>query len=141
MESDELLALVSELFAVISSVSTYPEPYHLPAVQLKPLPELQAMVCRGGACQLRGFYMPRRGVFLNDTLDIRNDVVARSVLLHELVHHVQEVSGRFNSVPHACDRWWSREKEAYEIQNAYLRESGSPTRFQLDSLPGMCTDR
>jgi hypothetical protein len=136
----ELFSLVSDLFAVISSVSTYPEPYHLPDVHLKPLAELQAMVCKG-PCQLRGFYLPRKGVFLNDTLDLQADLIARSVLLHELVHHVQELSGRFDSLPHRCDRWWSREKEAYEIQNAYLRENGSAVRFALDSLPYMCGDR
>jgi hypothetical protein len=140
VETDEIIDLVSELFAVISSLSTYPQPYHLPPVQLKPIAELQAMVCKG-PCQLRGFYLPRKGVFLNDTLDIRNDVLARSVLLHELVHHVQEVSGRFNSLPNQCARWWSREREAYEIQNAYLRASGSPVRFALDSLPAMSCER
>ena len=140
VEHDELINLVSDLFAVISAVSSYPEPYHLPPVQLRPLSELQAMVCKG-PCQLRGFYMPRKGVYLNDTLDIRNDVIARSVLLHELVHHVQELSGRFDIVPNQCDRWWSREREAYEIQNAYLRENGNGVRFALDSLPYMCGDR
>jgi hypothetical protein len=140
VDRTELLSLVSDLFAVISSVSTYPEPYHLPDVHLKPLAELQAMVCKG-PCQLRGFYLPRKGVFLNDTLDLQADLIARSVLLHELVHHVQELSGRFDSLPHQCDRWWSREKEAYEIQNAYLREHGNAVRFALDSLPYMCGDR
>jgi hypothetical protein len=140
VETQDLVALVSDLFAVISSVSTYPQPYHLPPVYRRPLPELQAMVCKG-PCQVRGFYLPPKGVYLNETLDIEHDVVARSVLLHELVHYVQELSGRFNSLPDKCDRWWSREKEAYDIQNAYLRSSGSPRRFALDSLPGMCHDR
>jgi hypothetical protein len=140
VEAEEMISLVSELFAAISSLSNYPQPYHLPPVQLKPIAELQAMVCKGN-CQLRGFYLPRKGVFLNDTLDIRNDVMARSVLLHELVHHVQETSGRFDSLPNACDRWWLREREAYEIQNAYLRANGSSVRFALDSLPGMNCDR
>lgn len=141
MDTGELIALVSDLFAAISGLSAYPEPYHLPPVQLKPLPELQAMVCRGGKCQLRGFYIPRQGVFLNDTLDLRNDLIARSVLLHELVHHVQQLSGKFDILPNACDRWFSREREAYELQNAYLRENGESLRFALDSLPYMCGDR
>jgi hypothetical protein len=140
VDRTELISLVSDLFAVISSVSTYPEPYHLPEVHLKPLAELQTMVCKG-PCQLRGFYLPRKGVYLNDTLDLQADVLARSVLLHELVHHVQELSGRFDMLLNQCDRWWSREREAYEIQNAYLRENGSGVRFALDSLPYMCGDR
>jgi hypothetical protein len=137
VEPDELIGLVSDLFAAISAVSSYPQPYHLPPVQLRPVAELQTMVCRS-ECQVRGFYLPRRGVFLNDNLDIRNDVVARSVLLHELVHHLQEVKGRFNSAPNQCQRWWSREREAYEIQNAYLRENGSAVRFAFDVMPSRC---
>lgn len=141
MDATELVALVSDLFAAISGLSTYAEPYHLPPVQLRPLAELQAMVCKGGKCALRGFYIPRQGVFLNDTLDLRNDLVARSVLLHELVHHAQQLSGRFDILPNACDRWWSREHEAYQIQNAWLRQNGESLRFALDSLPYMCGDR
>jgi hypothetical protein len=140
LETQELINLVSELFAAISSLSTYPEPYHLPPVQLRPVTELQQMVCKG-PCQVRGFYLPRKGVFLNDALDVEHDVIARSVLLHELVHHLQEISGRYSSMTNQCDRWWVREREAYDIQNAYLRANGSAVRFQLDSLPYMCGDR
>ena len=137
MDHDELIGLVSDLLAAISALSCYPQPYHLPPVQLRPVAELQPMVCKG-PCPVRGFYLPRKGVFLNDSLDIRNDVVARSVLLHELVHHVQEVNRRFVSAPNQCERWWAREREAYDIQNAYLRENGSAVRFAFDPVPGVC---
>jgi hypothetical protein len=140
VEGEDLVSLVSDLFAVISSLSTYPQPYHLPPVQMKPAAELQQMVC-SGPCQLRGFYIPRKGVFLSDALDVNHDVVARSVLLHELVHHVQEVSGRFESIENPCDRWWAREREAYEIQNAYLRDNHTNVHFMLDRLPYLCSNR
>jgi hypothetical protein len=140
LERLELINLVAELFAAISAVSAYPEPFHLPQVHLKPLAELQTMVCKG-PCQLRGFYLPKKGVFLNDLLDLRHDVVARSVLVHELVHHLQEVNGKFENVSSACVRWWLREAEAYEVQNAYLRLNGNATRFAHDSLPYRCADR
>ena len=37
---------------------------------------------------------------------------SRSILLHELVHHVQGITGRFDSLPD-CDAWYAREFEAY----------------------------
>jgi len=68
------------------------------------------------------------------------DLLARSVLLHELVHHVQSLSGRFENIVSQCDRWYSKELEAYEVQNEYLRINNNSRRFILEALPNMCKD-
>jgi hypothetical protein len=138
--SEDIATLLVDLFAAIKAIAGYPVPEHMPPVHVLPLEQMQRMICEG-PCQVRAFYMPDKGVFINEKLDFKNDVLARSVLLHELVHHVQHVSGKFEIVPDKCDRWYSKELQAYEIQNAYLRQNKNPTRFATDILPGMCQDR
>jgi hypothetical protein len=139
VDGEDLITLVSDLFAVISSLSTYPQPYHLPPVQLKPVAQLQQMVC-SGPCQLRGFYIPRKGVFLSDALDVNHDVVARSVLLHELVHHVQATSGHYEGQPDSCERATREERQAYDIQNRYLASVNDWRRFPMPPAVGGCDE-
>ena len=78
---------------------------------------------------------------MSDAIGSFDDAFARSVVLHELVHHLQHVTGKFDMVADTCDRWYSKEREAYVIQNAYLQQQGEPRRFLLASLPHMCGDR
>ncbi len=137
MDPNDLYILMNELVAAIHALAGYPVPASLPSVQLAPLAQMQAIVCRG-PCGVRGFYTPERGVFINESLDIKRNVVARSVLLHELVHYVQHVSGKFDGLHGDCYRWFMREREAYDIQNAYLRDNRESTRFHFESVPVMC---
>ena len=137
MDPADLAQLVAQLLAAIHSISGYPLPDAAPAVRLASLSEMQAMVCRG-PCQVRGFYTRENGVVLNETLDVAHDTTAQSILLHELVHYVQQVSGKFEKLPDRCDRWFAREYEAYEIQNAYLRAHGSKLRFDTESVRYLC---
>ena len=138
MERAEILNMVSEMFLTIKLISGYPIPQLLPPVHFIPLEQIQQMVC-AGPCQVKAFYLPDKGVFINNTVDL-TDAFARSILLHELVHHVQHVSGKFDAMGNACDRWFSKELEAYRIQNQYLRENNEARRFLMDSLPRMCAD-
>jgi hypothetical protein len=137
MDTLDLTQLALQLLAAIHSISGYPLPDAAPAVRLASLSEMQAIVCRG-PCQVRGFYTRENGVVLNETLDLAHDTTAQSVLLHELVHYVQQLNGKFEKLPDRCDRWFAREYEAYEIQNAYLRTRGSALRFDTESVRHLC---
>jgi hypothetical protein len=130
--------LIAELLGIIHMLTGYPVPEQAPPVRLAPLAQMQAMVCRG-PCQVRGFYLPESGVFVNEVLDLQQDVVARSVLLHELVHHVQHVTRKYDNLS-SCERWFFREREAYDVQNAYLRQQQAATRFAFETVPAMCSD-
>lgn len=132
-----LTQLIGELFVAIHALSSYAIPDVYPPVYRVTLSEMQERVCRG-PCQVRGFYVPEQGIFINEALDLERDVVARSVLLHELVHYAQDASGRFERLSTPCDRWYAKEHEAYNIQNAYLREQRQQMRFAMGAPPRMC---
>ena len=115
----------------IKMLAGYPVPDAPPAIHRMPRAELEAMVCRS-ACGVKGFYLKDNGVYLDQSLDLEHDVKARSILLHELVHHVQGVTGKFDAMP-GCHAWYAKEFEAYSIQNSYLRREGSAVRFYMDA--------
>ena len=61
---------------------------------------------------------------LSDELNIEHDLYDRSILLHELVHHVQHVNAKFGELHTSCERRAVAEQEAYALQNRYLTTSG-----------------
>jgi hypothetical protein len=77
-------------------------------------------------------------VYIDEAFDLAGSEYARSVLLHELVHHVQRVSGRFQAIPSACDRWYAAEREAYRIQNTYLQDRHDAHRVNVNAWQARC---
>ena len=136
MGDQPLAALLLELFGAIHAIGGYPIPPSVPEVHVVSLQQLQARVC-SYACPVRAFYLKGEGVFIEQSLDFRADVKARAILLHELVHHVQILSARFDSLS-ACEAWYAREHEAYQIQNEYLRAEGVQVRQYMAGLMRRC---
>ena len=93
---------------------------HPAAPKVTPLPaaNLAAEFCFS-ACRARGAYLPDRGILLDNALDLDGNPADRAILLHELIHYLQDITGRF-AAESACDRWRDREIEAYHVQDRYL---------------------
>ena len=140
MDHSALLSLTVELFAAIQLVSGYPSPAVVPEVEAVPAVEIQRRLCDGRPCRIKAYYHPDSGVVIDDTLDLENNAFDRSILLHELVHHLQRTTGRFEVVTSFCRRRVSEEMEAYEIQNRYLSEVHEPRRALVMGWSGRCAD-
>jgi hypothetical protein len=134
-----LSSLVADLFVAIQSLSGYLPPTVPPQVHRVPQAEISQQFCRG-PCQIKAVYDPTLGVFIDDGLDVHNNVFARSILLHELVHHVQSVSGRFDLGDSECTRRNTAEQEAYFIQNRYLMEMNDGHRVAMTGWAARCND-
>ena len=87
----------------------------------------------------RAFYRPGEGIYLDDSLKPEANLFDRSILLHELVHYVQDMSGERADVK-PCLRWYQREQEAYAIQKVFLGMTGSPTRVGYSAHKSTCDD-
>jgi hypothetical protein len=134
VDNGALLELARNLLLFIASASQQPAPQTLPAIQVLPVAEIQRLVCEG-PCTLKAFYTPERGVIVSDQLDFAKNIMAQSILLHELVHYVQKSRGAFDATGLDCGAWYDQELEAYEIQNAYLRRFGGQQLMWMDRLP------
>lgn len=66
-------------------------------------------------------------------------IMIRSILLHELVHHLQKTTGKFEVVASFCSRRIFEELEAYEIQNRYLyQDPGAASRIGHGLVGQVC---
>jgi len=139
MDPASLSSLVAELFAAIHLLSGYAPPTVPPVVHVVPQSAIQEQFCRR-PCRLRAAYDATLGVFIDENLDIAKNTFDRSVLLHELVHHVQAVSGRFDMGSSDCMRRNSAEREAYFIQNRYLMAMNTGSRVSMTGWAARCDE-
>jgi len=123
MAMDDLLP---ELLNAIDHISKYAVPDTLPRVHRVPHKKIQELAC-GKECPALGAYKPGEGIYLDEALKPETNIFARSILLHELVHYVQDVSNELAGA-RECDRWYRREQEAYAIQKRFLMLVGSEHR-------------
>ena len=141
MDAEKLSSLLTEIFITIKLLSGYPIPDQHPAVHFVSLKELQDVVCPGRSCKVRALSRADIGVMINETLDVEHEIYPRSVLMHELVHYLQNVHQKFEDETRLCQRWQSKEIEAYEIQHKYLKSRNQTQSFiALDTLPITCID-
>ena len=113
-----LKKLAKTLLTEIEYLSRYWATKSLPLILLVSQDEINRVVCKQ-PCAVRAAYMPDRGVLLAETLDPVNVPLDRSILVHELVHYLQEINNRYSDLS-PCKRWFQREHEAYAVQNQYL---------------------
>jgi len=142
LDASALAKLVTELLIAIQAMSGYPAPDEHPAVQRVPQAWLERQVC-DRPCEVYGWFPPGKVVYMDDRMDPLHDLAARSILLHELVHFLQQENGAFREHVR-CRVWNEREKEAYLIQYRWLARQSAPpsTYWRLSQRPalGACRD-
>lgn len=124
--ADNLDQVVKQLTRAIDRLARYRVPKDPPEIYRIPHAELENYVC-GTHCAIRAWYKPGDGIFLDDSLQPETNLFHRSILLHELVHYFQDMSGEYANMD-ACERWFHRELDAYTVQNRYLGVIGHPSR-------------
>ncbi len=131
--------LVPALLAALDQLSKYPRPAFVPEVFRVSKERLHELACTAG-CGVLATFQPGEGIFLDERLKPETNLFDRSVLLHELVHYVQEINHeRGDARP--CERWYFREVEAYAIQKTFLMLVGSPVRVGYSANKSTCDDR
>jgi hypothetical protein len=126
--------LVDDLLGLLHALTRYHQPDAQPSVFRVTRAEIEDRMCGGAACPVRAWYLPEQGIYLEDNLHPETDLFDRSVLLHELVHYLQELHGEGAELD-ACNRWYQREVQAYALQNRYLALAGSQLRVNQPAYP------
>jgi len=137
MDHAFLASLVAELLTTVQLLSGYPAVSIQPEIHRLPQAVIAEKVCHK-PCGVRAYYRPDWGVLLDESLNVQTDSFDRSILLHELVHHVQAARGRFDAMPGACDRWNAAEREAYALQNLYLAGVHSARHVAMSGWVARC---
>ncbi|MBI2993210.1 MAG: hypothetical protein HYY48_03425 [Gammaproteobacteria bacterium] len=117
METSQLIAV---LLSWAAHLSGYPYPDTVPELNRVGHKFLVEHACTGEPrnCRAVAWYDDRDTIYLDDRVEDLEDPVVRSVIVHELVHYLQDLSGKYD--PQVCDHQLAREREAYSIQRTYL---------------------
>ena len=126
---DSMSELVESLLDTITRMSDYPKPNIAPRVSKVSRAEIERTIC-SGPCPVKAWHLPETGIFMDDSLAPETNLVHRSILLHELVHFLQEVNGAGAGMDE-CSRWLHREREAYWLQNQYLSLIGNSSSYHM----------
>jgi len=102
-------------------LSGYAKPEELPLIRYEPHAFFVERVCGGRECKAVGWYNDEGVIYIDAKYQCDDSRFVSSLIVHELVHHLQLLSGRFDS--HSCDDSLKREREAYHIQNEYILQA------------------
>lgn len=119
---------MNELYSVLLSwavtLSGYPMPDHPPKVISVSHAYLVDHACAGRECKVMGWFPPGRAIYVDDRLRPADSMLAASILVHEMVHHLQHEAGRIDPAKWSCENALALEREAYGVQREFLRRYG-----------------
>lgn len=111
--------MITVLLSWTVHLSNYPLPQELPVIEYRPHDFFIKHVCFGDVkCKVAGWYNDEGIIFLDQRVKGQDDAITRSLIVHEIVHYLQDLSGKFD--PDSCDDHLIREREAYSVQRQYI---------------------
>lgn len=118
---------MEELYAVLMSwaitLTGYQVPAQPPEVVTVPSSYLIQAACGGEQCKVLGWFPPGRRIYLDERLDPKDNLFASSVVVHEMVHYLQQEAGKFGDA-RSCENALAMEREAYAAQREFLLRYG-----------------
>jgi hypothetical protein len=118
--------MADDLYAVLLSWAVTLSGYSMPeqAAEIVPVSHqtLVDQACGGRECKVLGWFPPGRRIYLDERLEPEGNVVAASIVVHELVHYLQHQSGHFDAFN--CSKAIALEREAYAVQREFLLRYG-----------------
>ena len=121
---DEILSIMMSWAVTLSG---YPAPAHMPTLELVPHSFMVERACRGLECHVQGWFPGGQTIYIDQKLDPSNGLYDSSVLLHELVHYLQQEAqaSQGGGVHTTCSSNVAAEREAYGAQREYLLRYGN----------------
>lgn len=128
--------IIAALLAWTISNSGYPAPSAPPIIDYQAQAFFEQRACPKASvhCSTRGFYVDgSRTIVLHEDYRRLDDLKARAMLVHEMVHFLQDQAGTFGTK--TCEVWVEREHEAYRLQFLYFStHGGNPYQHRMPSF-------
>lgn len=138
----------STLLSWAVSLSGFAPPVEEPVVVEVPHSFFVEHACGGQECKVYGWYAGGRNLYIDERLDPEDNLLAASVVVHEMVHYLQGTSqndglprggAAFSESPN-CDDAIEMERQAYGVQRAYLQRYGSIQPVGVSMMRVGCQD-
>lgn len=111
--------MIAVLLSWTVNLSSYPHPGTQPVIEYRPHSFFVEKACFGNEkCRVGGWYDNNGTIYLDERTRNNDDPMTRSLIVHELTHYLQDISGKFNADD--CNDYLVREREAYSVQRQYL---------------------
>jgi hypothetical protein len=121
-------AMVS-LLEEAKKMMKYDGPVPMPRMYSLNEKDLQALYCGNSKkCDVVTAVYDDGAIYFDEDYDAKHPVW-RSILFHEMVHHVQYMK---QGNTKTCDVWYKKEREAYNLQATYLRKQGASDKVVTD---------
>ena len=130
--------LCLQLLLVGAHYAEYTPPGYCPQISLVPAAEIRRYVCPGRQCPTVGLYIYDKDRLLIQKGRKLSDIRTRSVVLHELVHFLQDVAGETRDS--SCEATLLRERVAFWAQEEYLRSNGIDARLEHNMAYYSCDE-
>ena len=125
--SSQEVELFDGLLGWAVKLSGYRNPATHPTVEFVPQAFFNVNACRGKRCRVWGWYPNTGGnivyvheaarALIEDSSDPRS-LLAASIVVHEFTHYLQAANRNF--AKYGCAQAIELEREAYNVQNAYI---------------------
>lgn len=116
-----------ELHATLLSwavdLSGLPVPAQPPAVRRMPHAFFVESACHGHECKVLGWFPPGDTVYVDDRLDPRDNLLAASIVVHEMVHYLQYRAAAAG-LEFSCAQSIALERQAYGAQREFITRYG-----------------
>lgn len=124
--------VLQALFLWALTLSGYPDPGHIPRLQPVPYEHLVSEVCADRHCAAIAYYNgDDQTIYIDSRLNLATDHQARSYIVHEMVHYLQDQAGFLDADRLPCEARIELELEAYRVQRHFLKEHNESTH-QID---------
>ncbi|MGI9333264.1 MAG: hypothetical protein ACR2RL_08925 [Gammaproteobacteria bacterium] len=116
--------VLASLLVWIANNSAYDAPEQLPQLEFQAAAAFAEQACpRRANCAARGYYHDGTGrIVVHEAYRGLTSVQERALVVHELVHYLQDLSGRYGGEK-TCEIWLEREREAFRLQIRYTIEN------------------
>ncbi len=124
MYSKEILA---GLMSWAVQLSSYSPPAQPPHVSYVPAQVLVEQACAGRHCGALAWYDNQGHILIDERYRQQDSPFLRGLLVHEMMHYLQDLSGRFHG--DGCSDYRAREREAYAIQREFMARAMGRVAF------------
>ena len=120
--------LQATLLSWAVNLSGLPAPDQPPQLRRMPHDYFVQSACHGRECKVLGWFPPGDTVYVDDRLDPQNNLLAASIVVHEMVHYLQfraagKASGK--GLDFSCAQSIALERQAYGAQREFITRYGA----------------
>lgn len=120
---DDLEGVLNDIIGWVSKHSSYQNTHVIPTIEFLSPKEIDPE-CRN-TCPVAFFSWDNGHLQISSELDVLHNPLHESVVVHEIVHYLQMLSGKvFREDPWGCEENLALESEAYQLQREYYRTHG-----------------